>query len=67
MIVILIKLSAFTLDVAHSSIDFNVILHSSEFENRFMLKPEFTKALTKKYREESINSPYPIRMVLNEK
>ena len=52
---------------ADSSINFNVIFHSSEFENRFMLKPEFTKALTKKYREESINSPYPIRMVLNEK
>jgi small-conductance mechanosensitive channel len=44
-----------------------MFLHSSEFENRFMLKHEFTKALTKKYREESINIPYPIRMVLNEK
>ncbi|MFA6848771.1 MAG: mechanosensitive ion channel domain-containing protein [Selenomonadaceae bacterium] len=52
---------------ADSSINFNVILHSSEFENRFMLKHEFIKALTKKYREESINIPYPIRTVFNEK
>ena len=47
-----------------SSIDFNVVLHSSYFEQQFLLKHEFIKALTRRYREEGIEIPYPTRTVL---
>lgn len=47
-----------------SSIDFNVVLHSSYFEHQFLLKHEFIKALTRHYREEGIEIPYPTRTVL---
>ena len=48
-----------------SSIDFNVVLHSSYFEHQFLLKHEFIKALTRRYREEGIDIPYPIRTVMH--
>lgn len=48
-----------------SSIDFNVLLHCSKFADQFKLKHEFIKALTKRYREEGIEIPYPIRTVYN--
>ena len=48
-----------------SSIDFNVIMHSSRFDHQFLLKHEFIKALTKRYREEGINIPYPVRTVIS--
>ena len=48
---------------ADSSINFNVILHSSEFANQFLLKHEFIKALTKRYRQEGIVIPYPTQEV----
>lgn len=48
---------------AESSIKFNVTLHSSQFLNQFPLKHQFIKALTKRYREEGIEIPYPIRTV----
>ena len=47
-----------------SSIDFNVVLHSSYFEHQFLLKHEFIKALTRRYREEGIEIPYPTSTVL---
>ncbi len=47
-----------------SSIDFNVILHSSEFANQFLLKHEFIKALTKRYRQEGIEIPFPVRTII---
>ena len=47
-----------------SSIDFNVVLHSSYFEHQFLLKHEFIKALTRRSREEGIEIPYPTRTVL---
>lgn len=47
-----------------SSIDFNVVLHSSYFEHQFLLKHEFIKALTRRYREEGIEIPYPTHTVL---
>lgn len=50
---------------ADSSINFNVILHSSQFLNQFVLKHEFIKALTKRYREENIKIPFPIRTIVN--
>lgn len=50
-----------------SSINFNVLLHSSNFDHQFLLKHEFIKALTKRYREEGIEIPYPIRTIVQEK
>ncbi len=49
-----------------SSIDFNVILHCSEFAHQFILKHEFIKALKKRYDEENIDIPFPIRTVIQE-
>ncbi len=51
---------------AESSINFNVILHSSEFSNQFLLKHEFIKALTRRYREEGIEIPFPVRTIRKE-
>ena len=50
-----------------SSIDFNVVMHSSLFDHQFLLKHEFIKALTKRFREEGIEIPYPVRTVIQEK
>ena len=50
-----------------SSIDFNVIMHSSNFDHQFILKHEFIKALTKRYREEGIEIPFPIRTIVQDK
>ena len=44
-----------------SSIDFNALLHVQTFTNQYVLKHEFIKAITKRYREEGINIPFPIR------
>ena len=44
-----------------SSIDFNVVMHVQLFTNQYLLKHEFIKAITKRYREEGINIPFPIR------
>lgn len=44
-----------------SSIDFNAVLHVQTFTNQYLLKHEFIKAITKRYREENINIPFPIR------
>ena len=47
-----------------SSIDFNVILYSSEFAHQFLLRHEFIKALTRRYRQENIIIPFPVRTIL---
>ena len=44
-----------------SSIDFNAVMHVQIFTNQYLLKHEFIKAITKRYREEGINIPFPIR------
>ena len=44
-----------------SSIDFNAVMHVRSFTNQYLLKHEFIKAITKRYREEGINIPFPIR------
>ena len=49
---------------ADSSINFSVILHSANFTNQYLLKHEFIKAVTKRYREEGIEIPFPIRTVV---
>jgi small-conductance mechanosensitive channel len=43
------------------SIDFTVILRAKEFVDNYLVKHEFIKRLHKRYREEGINIPYPIR------
>lgn len=49
-----------------SSIDFNVLLHSANFDSQFRLKHEFIKALTARFRQEGIEIPFPIRTVIKQ-
>lgn len=44
-----------------SSINFTVMLRAKEYFNRFWVKSAFIKALLKRYNEEGIVIPYPIR------
>ena len=44
-----------------SSIDFTVMLRAKEYFNRFWVRSAFIKALHKRYAEEGITIPYPIR------
>lgn len=46
-----------------SSINFTVMLRAQEYFNRFWVKSAFIKALHKRYREEGITIPYPIRAI----
>ncbi len=50
-----------------SSINFNVILHAKQLANQNLLKHRFIKELTKRYREEGIVIPYPIRTIIRDK
>ena len=47
-----------------SSINFNAVLHARHFANQYIIKHEFIKAITARYREEGIDIPFPIRTVL---
>ena len=47
----------------NSSINFTVMLRAQEYFNRFWVKSAFIKALHKRYREEGITIPYPIRAI----
>lgn len=53
-------------DFGDSSINFNVILPSRIFDHQAMIKHEFIKALTDRYRAEGIDIPYPIRTIIQE-
>lgn len=53
-------------DFGDSSINFNVILPSRIFDHQGMIKHEFIKALTDRYRTEGIDIPYPIRTIIQE-
>ncbi len=44
-----------------SSIDFNAVMHVQTFTNQYLLKHEFIKAIKKRFDEEGINIPFPIR------
>lgn len=44
-----------------SSINFTVMLRAQEYFHRFFIKSEFIKALHRRYAEEGIVIPYPIR------
>lgn len=46
-----------------SSIDLKIFLHVKEYADQFLITSEFIKALQKRYREEGINIPFPIRTV----
>ncbi|MBU0548641.1 MAG: mechanosensitive ion channel family protein [Candidatus Omnitrophica bacterium] len=46
-----------------SSIKFTVILRAKEFIDQYLIKHEFIKRLHKRYIEEGINIPYPIRAI----
>ena len=54
-------------DFGDSSINFVVILPSSLFDNQVIIKHEFIKALTERYRAEGIDIPYPIQTIIQEK
>lgn len=46
---------------ADFSINFNVRLRAQDFDSTYLVKHEFIKALHKRYREEGIVIPFPIR------
>ena len=48
---------------ADFSINFTMILRASEFMNHYLVKHEFIKRLHKRYKEEGIEIPFPIRTV----
>lgn len=50
-----------------SSIDFNVVLHTTVFRRQSLIRHEFIKALKKRYDAEGIDIPFPIRVVYTEK
>lgn len=51
--------------LADSSINFNVTLRSSQFINQYPLKHAFIKALIRRYREEGIEIPFPVRTLVH--
>jgi small-conductance mechanosensitive channel len=46
-----------------SSINFAVILRGKEFSNQYLIRHEFIKRLQKRYRQEGIEIPFPIRTI----
>lgn len=48
---------------ADFSINFSVILRVKEFVNKYVVRHEFIKALHKRYKEDGIEIPFPIRTV----
>jgi small-conductance mechanosensitive channel len=48
---------------ADFSINFSVIIRVKEFVNKYLVRHEFIKALHKRYNEEGIEIPFPIRTV----
>jgi small-conductance mechanosensitive channel len=45
------------------SIDFTVIMQTTEVVNQYLITHEFIKRLHKRYREEGIDIPFPIRTI----
>lgn len=48
-------------EFADSAIRFNVVLRSASFLNQALVRHEFVKRITERYRQEQITIPYPIR------
>ena len=51
-------------DFGESSINFWAVLHASVYTKQLKIKHEFIKAVTKRYREEGIEIPFPIRTIV---
>jgi small-conductance mechanosensitive channel len=47
-----------------SSINFTVILRAREFVDQYLLKHEFVKRLHRRYAQEGITIPFPIRTIV---
>ena len=45
------------------SINFTVILRAKEFVDQYLIKHEFIKRLHRRYKEEGIEIPFPIRTI----
>ncbi|MFN3599327.1 MAG: mechanosensitive ion channel family protein [Aquificaceae bacterium] len=45
------------------SINFNVVLRAKDFPSQYLLRSEFIKRLKKRYEEEGIKIPFPVREV----
>ena len=52
---------------ADFSINFRVVLRAIEYEMQYKMKNEFVKKLHKRYNEEGIEIPFPIRTIINKK
>ena len=52
-------------EFADSSINFNAILYLPRSADRVITRHEFIKALSRRYREEGINIPFPIRTIID--
>lgn len=50
-----------------SSINFNVNLHTTSFKSQYLVRHEFIKALKKRYEDEQIEIPFPIRTIRRER
>lgn len=50
-------------EFGESSINFWVVLHATVYTKQLKLKHEFIKEITRRYREEGINIPFPIRTI----
>ena len=50
--------------LGESSINFDVFLHSSQFNHQLELKHSFIKALMRRYRQEGIEIPFPVRTII---
>jgi len=46
-----------------SAVTFNVILRAREYVEQFMIRHEFVKRLHRRFAEEGIEIPFPIRTV----
>lgn len=51
-------------EFGESSINFWAVLHASVYTKQLKIKHEFIKAISKRYREENIDIPFPIRTVM---
>ena len=51
-------------EFGESSINFWAVLHASVYTKQLKIKHEFIKAITRRYREENIDIPFPIRTVM---
>lgn len=49
---------------ADSSINFSVNMRGQQFTDQYLVKHEFVKQLVRRYREEGIEIPFPVRTVL---